>query len=370
MVEYIWQKKKWAEFTWDLEEVYQTLMGAKKSQGYILAQSNFFDLKELAEIIIEEAVNTSSIEGEILDRNLVRSSVAKRLGLSTAGLPEVKKNTDGVVEVLMDATVNHEDDLLEERLFSWHAALFPTGHSGMHKIKVAAWRESGTPMEVVSGQPGKEKVHYVAPDSKDVSVEMKKFIQWWNSPPIKLDGIVRAAIAHFWFISIHPFEDGNGRIARCLTDMALAQEEKSSKRLYSLSGQVVEDKKRYYEILEKTQKGSGDITEWIVWFLKMFTRSIECSKDLIDKTVFVGKFYEKISSLKLNERQAKVVVKLVECLPEDFKGGLSNKNYVSIAKTSPESAKRDLKDLLDKDILILNEGGGRSTSYRLNRSLV
>ncbi len=370
MTKYIWKNKSWTEFTWDLEQVYQALMDAKKSQGYILAQADFFDLKELAEIITEEAVKTSSIEGEDLDRNLVRSSVARRLGLSTAGLPEVKRNTDGLVEILMDATTNNKNNLVEERLFGWHAALFPTGYSGMFKIKVADWREPGTPMEVVSGQLGKEKVYYVAPDSKDVPKEMEKFIQWWNSPPEKLDGIVRAAIAHFWFISIHPFEDGNGRLARCLTDMALAQEEKTSKRLYSLSAQIVEDKEKYYEILERTQKGSGEITGWIVWFLKMFSRSIECSKDLIEKTVFIGKFYEKISSLKLNKRQAKVIKKLVERLPEDFKGGLSNKNYVSITKTSSESAKRDLKDLLDKNILILNEGGGRSTSYRLNRDLI
>lgn len=366
MTKYLWERAVWTDFKWDLEKVYQELMEAKKAQGYILAQADFFGLKDLAEIIVEEACMTSSIEGENLERDTVRSSVARRLGLSTAGLPDIKRNTDGLVEILMDATTNHKLSLVEEHLFGWHAALFPTGHSGMLKIKVAGWREPGTPMEVISGQPGKERVHYSAPPSKIVPVEMDTFFKWWNHPPEKLDGVIRAAIAHFWFVTIHPFEDGNGRIARCITDMALAQEEKTSKRLYSLSSQIVEDKNSYYQILEETQKGDGDITEWLVWFLKTFTRAIESSKRLIEKSIFISKFYENLAGTKLNERQAKVIKKLTDCFPSDFDGGLSNKNYVSIAKTSPESAKRDLKDLLIKKIILANEGRGRSTSYRLN----
>jgi len=342
-------------------------MEAKKSQGYILAQSEYFNLKTLAEIIIEEAYTTSSIEGEQLDRNTIRSSVAKRLGLPTAGLPDIKRNTDGLVEILIDATSNYKVTMIKDRLFGWHAALFPTGHSGMFKIKVAGWREHKTSMEVISGAKGKEKIHYVAPPSRKVPNEMDKFIDWWNNPPSGLDGILRAALAHFWFISIHPFEDGNGRIARFITDMALAQEEKTSKRLYSLSTQIIEDKKNYYDILEKNQKGGGDITEWIVWFLNMYTQSIVNSKNLIEKAILLAKFYERIASIKLNERQNKVIAKLLETLPKDFQGGLTNKNYVSITKTSTESAKRDLRDLVDKKILLTNKGRGRSTSYRLNR---
>jgi Fic family protein len=367
MTKYVWQNDSWTSFRWDLEEVFVALMEAKKAQGYILAQSNFFDLKDLAEIITEEAYTTSSIEGEDLDRNTIRSSVAKRLGLPTAGLPEVKRNSDGLVEILMDATSGHGEILIKDRLFGWHAALFPTGYSGMFKIRVGNWRDQGTPMQVISGPMGKEKIHYIAPPSEVVPHEMDKFIDWWNNPPRKLDGMIRAAVAHFWFISIHPFEDGNGRIARCITDMALAQDENTSKRLYSLSSQIIEDKKKYYDILEKSQKGDGDITGWIVWFLEMFTQSIGSSKSLIDKSIFVGKFYEHLANLKLNERQSKVIKKLLEYFPDDFQGGLTNKKYVSITKTSSESAKRDLSDLLDKQILLANKGGGRSTSYRLNR---
>ena len=367
MTKYVWQNESWTDFTWKIEEVFTALMKAKKAQGYILAQSEFFELRDLAEIITDEAYTTSFIEGEDLDKNAIRSSVARRLGLPTGGLPEVKRNADGLVEILIDATTNYSTPLVKERLFAWHAALFPTGHSGMHKIKVAEWRAPGTPMQVVSGPMGKEKVHYVAPPSEEVPKEVEKFIKWWNKPPAELDGIVRAAIAHFWFVSIHPFEDGNGRLARCITDMALAQEEKTSKRLYSLSSQIIEDKKRYYNILEKSQKGGGDITEWIVWFLEMFTRSIESSNDLIDKSIFINRFYKRITNIKLNERQKKVIKKLLEHLPEDFQGGLTNKKYVSMTKTSSESAKRDLKDLLEKKIILVNEGRGRSTSYRLNR---
>lgn len=361
MVNYIWQNKTWPKLDWKLEKVMSAFAEAKKAQGYILGQSDYFDLKELAEIITEEAFSTSKIEGENLDKNNIRSSVAKRLGLPTAGLPEAARNTDGLVEILMDATNNHEKKLNGERLFSWHAALFPTGYSGMFKIKVAGWRETITPMQVISGTPGKEKVHFEAPASVNLESEMLKFFEWWNHPPENLDGLIRAAIAHIWFITIHPFEDGNGRIARCLTDMALAQEEKTSKRLYSLSSQIIENKNSYYDILEKTQKGDGDISEWIIWFLETFTKSIQHSRKVIEKTMFVKDFYSNFSQIVFNERQKKVIGKLLA----DCEGNLTRKKYVAITKTSDESAKRDIKDLVEKGVLIQNEGGGRSTSYRL-----
>jgi Fic family protein len=366
MIKYIWETESWPGFTWDIEKVISHLSKARTSQGYILAQANSMELKELAEIITEEAFSTSSIEGENLDKDAIRSSVARRLGLPTAGLPDIRRSADGVVEILIDATTNHEVVLINAKLFGWHAALFPTGHSGMHKITVGDWRKLGTPMQVVSGPAGKEKIHYVAPPSKVMSKEMKKFITWWNKPPKGLDGIIRAAVAHFWFISIHPFDDGNGRLARCLTDMALAQEEKTSKRLYSLSSQIIVDKNNYYDVLERTQKGSGDITEWLIWFLDTFAISVENSKELVEKSLFINRYYKHTSEISLNERQKKVIKKLLEHLPNDFDGGLTNKNYVSITKGSPESAKRDLKDLVDKGILLVS-GAGRSTSYQLNR---
>jgi len=365
MVKYIWQNESWPNFKWNLERVMGAFAEAKKAQGYILGQSDYFDLKELAEIIIEEAFNTSKIEGENLDKNNIRSSVAKKLGLPTAGLPEAARTTDGLVEILIDATTNYENELVDERLFGWHAALFPTGYSGMFKIKVAGWRETTTPMQVISGTAGKEKVHFEAPPSKELKKEMQQFFIWWNSPPDGLDGLIRAAIAHIWFITIHPFEDGNGRIARCLTDMALAQEEKTSKRLYSLSSQIIKDKNSYYDVLEKTQKGDGDITEWIIWFLETFSKSIISSRKIIEKTIFVKDFYAHYSHTTFNERQKKVIAKLLD----NYEGNLTRKKYVAMTKTSEESAKRDIKDLVEKGVLLLNEGGGRSTSYRLNENL-
>lgn len=365
MVKYIWQNPTWPKFSWNSNEIISLLSKAKKAQGLIIGQTQFLNLDDQADIIVEETFATSAIEGESLDRNSIRSSVAKRLGLPTAGLPEVKQNSDGVVEILMDATINHIGPLNELRLFGWQAALFPTGFSGIHKINVGKWRLGKNPMEVVSGPMGREKVHYVAPPSSQVSKDMTKFLNWWNSPPKDLDGLLRAAIAHFWFVSIHPFEDGNGRIARVITDMALAQDEKTSIRLYSLSTQIMKEKKIYYNILESTQKGKGDITEWLKWFLEMFLRSLENSKNLIEKSIFIGNFYSHFSETALNERQKKVIKKLLEHFPEGFKGGLTNQKYSSITKISSETAKRDIKDLVKKGILSRNEGGGRSISYRL-----
>jgi Fic family protein len=369
VTKYIWQNASWPKFRWDENKVTKALNNAIKSQAFILGHAHFFDIKEEAKIFIEEAFTTSAIEGEKLDRESIRSSVARRLGLEAAGLPEVKRNTDGLVEVLVDATTNFKRKLTHERLFSWQAALFPTAYSGMTKINVGSYRVGEENMQVVSGRLGKEKIHYIAPPSKKVTSEMNGFLKWWNQSDQKGEGIIRAAIAHFWFVSIHPFDDGNGRLARVITDMALAQDEKTSKRLYSLSSQILKDKKSYYDILEKSQKGNGDITEWILWFLSMFSSSIENSKSVIEKTIFITDFYKSLSNFNLNPRQIKVIKKLLDHLPEDFVGGLTNKKYLSITNVSPETAKRDLKELLDHKILLQNEGKGRSTSYRINRDL-
>lgn len=369
MAKYIWQYPGWPKFTWDDSILIKCLAGARKAQGHILGQAKFLQLKEQAEILVEETLATSAIEGEKLDREGVRSSVAKRLGLSTAGLSEAKRNGDGVVEVLLDATVKHAAKLNDKRLFGWQAALFPTGYSGIDKINTGNWRTGKEPMQVVSGRMGNAKVHYEAPPSKEVVGEMKVFFQWWNSKSDDLDGILRAAIAHFWFVTIHPFDDGNGRIARAITDMALAQDERTSLRLYSLSSQIIKERKTYYNILERTQKGKGDITEWLKWFLEMFTRSIQNSNKLIEKAIFASKLYEYCDEQGLNDRQRKVVKRMLESFPDDFIGGLTNQKYVSMTKISPETAKRDIRDLVQKKILIQNEGGGRSTSYQLNRNV-
>ena len=368
-MKYVWQYSGWPKLSWDDSTLIKPLAEARKAQGHILGQAKYLQLKEQAEILVEETLATSAIEGEKLDREDVRSSVAKRLGLPTAGLPEAKRNADGVVEVLLDATVNHTGKLSDKRLFGWQAALFPTGYSGINKINTGNWRTGKEPMQVVSGRMGKAKIHYEAPPSKGVVSEMKAFFQWWNSPSEELDGILRAALAHFWFVTIHPFDDGNGRIARAITDMALAQDEKTSLRLYSLSSQIVKERKAYYDILERTQKGKGDITEWLKWFFDMFSRSIQGSNQLIEKAIFVGKLYEYCDDKGLNERQRKVIKKMLECFPEEFIGGLTNQKYVAMTKISSETAKRDIKDLVLKKVLLQNEGGGRSTRYQLNKEI-
>ena len=368
MTKYVWQNSSWPKFTWDKDKIFSALTEAKKAQGYILGQANVLNLEDEAQIFVQETFTTSAIEGETLDKASIRSSVAKRLGLDTGGIVKTQRNIDGVVEVLVDATRNYTKPINDHRLFGWHAALFPTGHSGINKIEAGGWRKTVIPMRVISGAMGKEKIHYEAPSSKDVPREMKTFLKWFNEES-GCDGLIRSAIAHFWFITIHPFEDGNGRIARAITDMALAQDEKLSKRLYSLSSQIMIDKKKYYDVLEKTQKGSGDITKWLLWFLNMFICSIDNSKALIQKAIFIGEFYKFYAGTVFNERQSKVIKKLLDHLPDDFSGGLTNKKYVNICKTSPESAKRDIADLLDKGVLLPNEGRGRSTSYRLKKDL-
>src|SRR3989338_7152590 len=288
---YIWEDKGWTDFSWDSDELLFHLGQARQTQGKILVRIKALGVpltnQAQAEILTEEAMKTSAIEGEILKRDSVISSVARHLGLSQAGLPRPDRNVDGLVEILLDATRNYDKPLTVKRLQSWHAALFPIGYSGLHKIRVGKWRTK--PMQIVSGAVGKEKVHYQAPPAEKLDEEMKDFLIWWEKSNGTMEGFLRAAIAHFWFVTIHPFDDGNGRIARALTDMALAQDEKLDMRFYSLSSQIMEERGNYYDILEKTQKGKGDITEWLKWFLEMFTRSIQNSNQLIEKAIFVGK---------------------------------------------------------------------------------
>ncbi|MCK5735666.1 MAG: Fic family protein, partial [Spirochaetaceae bacterium] len=349
---YIWQKEDWTNFRWDTGSILTALSLAKSQQGYILGQADSFELKDKGDLITEEALSTSAIEGELLDRDSIRSSVARRLGLPTAGMPDPKKGGDGLVDVLIDATRNYYKILTPDRLWAWQAGLFPTGYSGLFKIKTGGWRTGSQPMRVVSGSMGREVVHFEAPPSGQVIKEMDEFFKWWNSPVNESDGIIRAAIAHFRFVTIHPFEDGNGRISRALTDMALAQDEKTDMRLYSLSSQIIKDKSKYYRILEKTQKGRGDITEWLIWFLTTFEKSIENSKRFISKALFLGQYFISLSDIHLRDRQLKVLKKMLERYPEEFQGGLTNRKYVVITKVSSETAKRDLKEMVDKGVII------------------
>lgn len=363
---YIWQNKNWPHFSWDAAELIDSLADARKKQGLLLGKGELLNLKDISYFLSEEAITTSEIEGEKLDRTSVRSSVARGLGLPTAGLPDIRRETDGLVQILIDATSNYSSLLDKERIWSWQAALFPTGYSGIQKIQTGSWRNKTVPMQVVSGSMGKERVHFEAPHADKVDQEIDSFLAWWNNKNIKTDGIIRAAIAHFRFVTIHPFEDGNGRIARALTDMALAQDEKTGKMLYSLSSRINKEKTDYYDILENTQKGTGDITAWLYWFLQMYSRSIDDSLKIIEVSLFKESFYRSLNNLILNERQKKVIGKLLDSYPEGVTGGLTNKKYVSMTKVSPETAKRDIKTLLEYRLLLKNDAKGRSTSYRLN----
>lgn len=364
---YIWQSAHWPAFTWDNSRLVSPLGECRLKQGIFLAKISSlgmpYERQAHTDILFEEAMTTSAIEGEKLNPASVRSSIARKLGLPSAGLP-IDRSVDGLIDVLLDASRNHDEPLAKKRLFSWHAALFPTGYSGLHKIRVAKWR-GPEPMRVVSGRIGKEIIHYEAMPHDRVEEEMRLFIQWWQKSIGSMDGIIRAAIAHFWFVTIHPFEDGNGRIARALTDMALAQDDRQSQRYYSLSSQMSAERESYYEILEKSQKGDVDITPWIIWFLGCFSRGIETSEKLMSLVLDKAMFWYRHAQTGLSERQRKVINKLLDAGKGGFEGGLTNRKYASITKVSRATATRELQYLLDIDILKRNPGKGRSVSYDL-----
>ena len=367
---WIWQKADWPKFTWDAETLLPLLSKARFEQGKLLAQAQGlgFEIGREAtlDILVEEAVKTSEIEGSQLNRDAVRSSVAKHLGISTFGLPQSTRSIDGLVEILLDATRKHDKPLTGERLKSWQAALFPTGYSGLFRIQVGEWRSWEDPMQVVSGGMGKEVVHFEAVPSLSVKKEMEEFLLWWEKSVNQVDGLLRAGIAHFYFITIHPFEDGNGRIARALTDMALAQDEKILTRLYSLSSQIMKERKQYYETLERCQKGELDITIWLAWFLASYTRSLKNSAGLIAGILDKASFWQYFNQETLSNRQRKVVNALLDVGKGNFQGGLTTRKYSSIAKISRATAFREITDLLEKKVIVQNTGKGRSVSYDLN----
>jgi len=321
-----------------------------------------FDLRNeaLLDTLTLDVIKSSEIEGEFLNPDQVRSSIARRLGMEIAGTVESDRNVEGVVEMLLDATQNCFDPLTADRLFNWHAALFPTGRSGMYKITVAAWRKDITgPMQVVSGAMGKEKVHFQAPDSELLEKEMARFIDWFNRSTIDL--VIKAAIAHLWFVTLHPFDDGNGRITRALTDMLLAQSDRSNQRFYSMSAQIRLERKQYYEMLEKTQKGNLDITNWIVWFLKCLINALKSTDSVLTRVLFKAEFWQMHLDTAINDRQRK----LLNNLMDGFDGKLTSSKWAKISKCSKDSAVRDINDLIDKGILQKEIAGGRSTNYKL-----
>ena len=366
---YIWEQKEWPSFKWQNKRLINSLSQARLFQGKLLTKIRSLGLdlsqESRSEILVEETVKTAAIEGLCLDKEAVRSSVARRLGLPTAGLKAPDRNAEGLIDVILDATTNYKKPLTTKRLKSWQAALFPTGYSGLTKIQVGEWRGE-VQMRVISGPIGRERIHFEAPSGDKVSSEMRKFINWWEKELKGIDGLLRAAIAHFYFVTIHPFEDGNGRIARVLTDMALAQDENLPKRYYSLSSRIMKERKAYYNILEQSQKGTLDITEWLLWFLECYLRAIEDSEAAMSKVLQKAEFWQKHAQTILNKNQQKVINRLLEAGPGGFAGGLSTRKYVAMARVSRATAYRDITDLVKKKILIQHKTKGRSVFYELN----
>jgi Fic family protein len=358
---YIYEQKNWPKFAWDTELITKILGSVRHRQGKILGQMQAlgFQIQEetMLKALTMDVMKSSEIEGELLNPEQVRSSIARRLGIEIAGAIPSERNVEGIVEMMLDATQQYTIPLTEERLFDWHAALFPTGRSGMHKIKTAAWRDDV--MQVTSGPMGKERVHFEAPAASKVPREMSLFLEWIEKEQ-NLDLVLKAGLAHLWFVTIHPFDDGNGRIARALTDMLLAQADKSPQRFYSMSAQIQAERNEYYDILENTQKGDLDITPWLIWFLDCLIRSMDQTDETIAKTMVRAQFWETHKETLLNARQQKIL----QLLLDNFYGNLNVSKYAKIVKTSTDTALRDLQDLVKKDI-IEQLGSGRSTSYRL-----
>ena len=363
MAKYIYQYENWTDFSWQNAAVSVALGEVRLLQGKISGQihSLGFSSKEEKnlEMLTLDVIKSSEIEGEKLNYEQVRSSIARRLGINTAGLVSSPRNVDGVVEMMLDATQNFRKPLTEERLFGWHAALFPAGYSGMHKIKVAKYRTEE--MQIVSGAIGKERVHYEAIPAKDVKSEMDKFLSWLNDGNIVIDNVLKSAIAHFWFIIIHPFDDGNGRIARAISDMLLARSENSAERFYSLSNRIMQDRNAYYETLKTVQHSEGDITQWLIWFLTCLKQALLETEESMQNVLRKVEFWEKHKETSINERQRLMINKLFD----DFLGKLTSSKWAKITKVSTDTALRDIKDLLEKGILQQEKEGGRSANYTL-----
>lgn len=362
---YIHELKDWPRFVWKQEQLTDTLAAVRHRQGRLIGRMEGlgFDLREEAvlQTLTEEVVRSSEIEGETLDKEQVRSSIARRLGMDIGGLKPADRNVEGTVEMMVDATQGYGQRLTEERLYGWHAALFPTGRSGMSRIRVGEWRDdSAGPMQVVSGPMGRERVHYQAPAAERISREMSAFLAWFNDKG-ETDAVLKAGIAHLWFVTIHPFDDGNGRIARAIAEMALARSEGTAQRFYSMSAQIRAERKAYYDILESTQKGDLDITAWLTWFLGCLDRAFDGAERILADVLRKARFWETYGQEPLNERQRKILNRVLD----GFEGKLTSSKWAKLGKCSQDTASRDIDDLIKREILVKNPGGGRSTSYSL-----
>ena len=362
---YIYELRDWPQFGWSAERVAGPLASARHRQGRLIGRMEGlgFDLQQEAVLrtLTADVVRSSEIEGQTLDARQVRSSIARRLGMDIGGLTRADRNVEGVVEMMLDATRHFDQPLTSERLFAWRASLFPTGRSGMTKIRTGAWRDdSASAMQVVSGPIGRERVHFEAPKADRVAGEMDAFLNWFEDKQ-PIDPVLKAGLAHLWFVTVHPFEDGNGRIARAIADMALARSENSPQSFYTLSAQIRQERNGYYEILERTQKGRLDVTLWIEWFLGCLGRAIDGAQEALSAVLEKARFWERIRNVPLNERQRSIVNRLLDGL----EGKLTSSKYATLAKCSQDTAHRDILYLVEHRVLVRNPEGGRSTSYSL-----
>ncbi len=378
-MKYIHELTIWPKFTWDHEKVASILGTVRNRQGRLIGRMEALGFSLRSEAILQtltlDVLKSSEIEGEILDPAKVRSSIARRLGMDIAGLVPSDRHVDGVVEMMLDATQNFDKPLTQDRMFGWHASLFPTGYSGMHKITMGAWRDDRHgPMTVVSGPVGREKIHYQAPEAGRLKNEMKKLLAWFNSSTSlntgktkDMDPVLIAGITHLWFVTLHPFDDGNGRIARAIADMQLARADGSRERFYSMSGQIRHERNEYYDVLEKTQKNIHitkegiDITAWLVWFLSCLDRALATTESTLSGVFKKARFWDSLPAESINERQKRIINKLFD----GFEGKLTTSKWAKITKCSQDTAHRDILDLIEKGVLVKDPAGGRSTRYSL-----
>ena len=363
---WIHEKKNWTNFIWDVEALTSKLADIRHRQGRLLGRMEGlgFELKREASLstLTNDIVKSSAIEGENLNPEEVRSSIARKLGINIAGLIPSSRDVEGIVEMMLDATQQFAKPLTKKRMFNWHAALFPTGRSGMYRIKVASWRTKDTdPMQVVSGPIGKEKVHFEAPSADRLKKEMREFLAWFDNGD-ETDPVIKAGIAHLWFVTIHPFEDGNGRIARAIGDMALARADGTQDRFYSLSSQIEAERKQYYDELEKQQRATPDITDWLSWFLDCLGRAISNAEITLGNVLFKAQLWDIINQKPINDRQRMIINRMLE---DNFQGFMNTSKYAKLAKCSNDTALRDIQELKERGIFLQNSSGGRSTSYRL-----
>jgi Fic family protein len=362
---YIHELKDWPRFHWSMERLAETLASVRHQQGRLIGHMEAlgFNLQQEAvlQTLTSDVLKSSEIEGEKLNAEQVCSSIARRLGMDIGALIPADRNVEGVVEMMLDATRHYDQPLTADRLFTWHASLFPTGRSGMSKIRAGAWRDDNTgPMRVVSGPMGKEHVHFEAPKAGRVAGEMKSFLAWFEAKG-PIDRVLRAGLAHLWFVTIHPFDDGNGRIARAIADMALARSENGPQRFYSMSAQIRQERNAYYDILEGTQKATMEITPWMEWFLGCLGRAIDGAQVTLSAVLGKARFWERIKGVQLKDRQRLVINRLLD----GFGGELTSSKYATLAKCSQDTAHRDILELVDHGVLVRNPEGGRSTSYSL-----